>query len=45
VGAPKDYMFATVEGNTDAGGSREGQGVFLKVRKLSQVKTRIRFMV
>ena len=45
VGAPRDEMFASVEGNTDAGGSREGQGVFLKVRKLSQIKTRIRFTV
>lgn len=33
----------TVEGNTDASGSREGGGVFRKTRKLSQVKTRIRF--
>lgn len=35
----------TVEGNTDAEGSREGGGVFLKRRKLSQIKTRIRFTV
>lgn len=35
----------TVEGNTDAAGSREGGGVFLKRRKLSQIKARIRFTV
>jgi hypothetical protein len=35
----------TVEGNTDADGSREGGGVFRKTRKLSQVKTRIRFAI
>lgn len=35
----------TVEGNTDSSGSREGGGVFHKVRKLSQIKTRIRFTV
>ena len=35
----------TIEGNTDAEGSREGGGVFRKTRKLSQVKTRIRFTV
>lgn len=35
----------TVEGNTDSAGSREGGGVFLKERKLSQIKTRIRFTV
>ena len=45
VGSPRDDMFASCEGNTDAGGSREGQGVFLKTRKVYQVKTRIRFMV
>ena len=35
----------TIEGNTDAAGSREGGGVYLKRRKLSQIKTRIRFTV
>lgn len=35
----------TVEGNTDQSGSREGGGVFTKRRKLSQIKTRIRFTV
>ncbi len=35
----------TVEGNTDKAGSREGGGVFAKTRKLSQIKTLIRFTV
>jgi hypothetical protein len=42
----KDTMVVdTVEGNTDKAGSREGGGVFSKTRKLSQIKTRIRFTV
>lgn len=35
--------FPTVEGNTDAAGSREGGGVYAKTRNISQVKARIRF--
>ena len=35
----------TVEGNTDAAGSREGGGVFRKTRRIDQIKTRIRFTV
>lgn len=35
----------TCEGNTDSDGSREGGGVFRKTRKLSQIKTRIRFTI
>ncbi len=35
--------FASIEGNTDALGSREGGCVARKVRKTSQVKARIRF--
>lgn len=35
----------TIEGNTDSSGSREGGGVYLKRRKLSQIKTRIRFTI
>lgn len=35
----------TCEGNTDTDGSREGGGVFRKTRKLSQIKTRIRFTI
>lgn len=38
-------MIGTIEGNTDASGSREGGGVFAKRRKLSQIRSRIRFMV
>lgn len=33
----------TVEGNTDKKGSREGGGVYLKTRHVSQVRSRIRF--
>lgn len=41
----KNGYVATVEGNTDSAGSREGGGVYLKVRKVSQVRSRIRFTV
>jgi hypothetical protein len=41
----EDGGILTVEGNTDVQGSREGGGVFLKKRKLSQIRSRIRFMV
>lgn len=34
---------ATVEGNTDSSGSREGGGVYLKTRNLSKIRSRIRF--
>ncbi len=43
ISAPKDGYVETVEGNTDAAGSREGGGVFRKTRKLSQIRSRIRF--
>ena len=33
----------TVEGNTNAAGSREGDGVWAKTRKLSQIRSIIRF--
>jgi hypothetical protein len=42
---PKDGYFTTIEGNTDSTGSRDGGGVWSKVRKLTQIKTRIRFTV
>jgi hypothetical protein len=45
VGSPRDGLLSTIEGNTDSSGSREGGGVFSKVRKLTQIKTRIRFTV
>lgn len=34
--------FRTVEGNTNGAGSREGDGVYLKDRNITQVKARIR---
>ena len=37
--------FHTCEGNTDANGSREGGGVYGKIRNISVVKARIRFTV
>jgi hypothetical protein len=45
ISAPSDGRITTVEGNTDSSGSREGGGVFVKSRKLTQIKTRIRFTV
>ena len=41
----KDGTILTVEGNTDGAGSREGGGVFRKVRRLDQIRSRIRFCV
>jgi len=35
----------TVDGNTDAAGSREGGGVFKKTRSVSKIRARIRFTV
>ena len=40
--APLSGVVRTVEGNTDAAGSREGGGVYAKTRKLSQIRSRIR---
>lgn len=46
IGKPSSLgLFETVEGNTDSQGSREGGGVFRKLRRLDQVRTRIRFTV
>lgn len=46
VGSPDaEGYVATIEGNTDAAGSREGGGVFRKRRKLSAIRSRIRFTV
>lgn len=46
VGKPdKNGNVMTIEGNTDANGSREGGGVWRKRRKLSQIRSRIRFRV
>ena len=35
--------FKAVEGNTDASGSREGGGVYLKTRNVTQIRALIRF--
>jgi hypothetical protein len=44
VGAPDvNGNFSTVEGNTNKDGSREGDGVYRKMRNVSQVRSRIRF--
>lgn len=44
VSAPdKDGFITTIEGNTDAAGTREGGGVFAKKRHLSKIRSRIRF--
>lgn len=40
-----DGSITTVEGNTDAAGSREGGGVYLKSRHLSKIRSRIRFTI
>lgn len=45
IGKPKVGRVPTIEGNTDANGSREGGGVFRKHRALADIKTRIRFTV
>lgn len=36
-------LVRTIEGNTDAGGSREGGGVWRKTRRKSQIRSIIRF--
>lgn len=41
----EDGTVATVEGNTDTAGSREGGGVYRKRRALSKIATRIRFTI
>lgn len=44
VGEPDSAgYFATVEGNTNKAGSREGDGVYRKIRNVSEVRSRIRF--
>lgn len=45
IDSPIDDSVATIEGNTDYYGSREGGGVYRKRRRLSTIKTRIRFTV
>lgn len=41
----KDGIVQTVEGNTNAEGSREGDGVYRKRRHSSKIRSVIRFMV
>lgn len=44
VGMPdKKGWVRTVEGNTNNAGSREGDGVYLKTRNVSTIRSRIRF--
>jgi cell wall-associated NlpC family hydrolase len=44
VGSPDENGWVeTVEGNTNAAGSREGDGVYKKRRKISTIRSRIRF--
>jgi hypothetical protein len=45
IGTPEKGMVETIEGNTDGNGSRDGGGVWRKQRKLSQIRSRIRFTV
>jgi hypothetical protein len=44
LGSPdKKGNVPTVEGNTNGAGSREGDGVYRKVRHVSKIRSRIRF--
>lgn len=46
VGEPnKTGYFVAVEGNTDEAGSREGGGVYRKLRSASLVRARLRFTI
>lgn len=46
ISSPDSNNFVkTIEGNTDALGSREGGSVALKVRHISKIRSRIRFRV
>lgn len=45
VDSPSGGVVRTVEGNTDALGSREGGGVWEKRRPLTKIRARIRFTV
>ena len=45
IDTPAKGLVQTVEGNSNAQGSREGGGVWKQTRKLSQIRSRIRFMV
>jgi hypothetical protein len=41
----KNGVVTTIEGNTDGAGSREGGAVLRKKRRLTQIRSRIRFTV
>ena len=45
IDLPARGMVETIEGNTDGNGSRDGGGVWKKQRKLSLIRSRIRFTV
>lgn len=45
ISAPKNGFVETIEGNSDLQGSREGGAVGRHTRKLSQIRSRIRFTV
>ena len=45
IDTPAKGLVATIEGNSNAQGSREGGGVWKQTRKLSLIRSRIRFMV
>ena len=45
IDSPAKGLVQTVEGNSNAQGSREGGGVWKQTRKLSQIRSRIRFTV
>jgi hypothetical protein len=45
IGSPVKGIVPTCEGNTDGNGSRDGGGVWKKERKISLIKSRIRFTV
>lgn len=45
TGPPVNGYVPTVEGNSNAAGSREGDGVYRKRRSLASIRSRIRFRV
>ena len=45
IDSPAKGLVQTIEGNSNAQGSREGGGVWKQTRKLSQIRSRIRFTV
>lgn len=46
IGRPDEGGYVdTIEGNTDASGSREGGGVYRKRRHISKIRSRIRFRI